>query len=99
MKAVIVDNAPLFRIDVYIFSSDTRMYTPDGWAWVDHDEGTHPPNPSYTFDKPVWEAIMKEAIGTGSGANDDAVKDARNTRDRLLSMIETEWQSKQLEKT
>lgn len=45
------------------------------------------------FYEPIRKAIVGEAID-----NDDALADTRKVRDRLLTMVETEWQSRQLEK-
>ena len=44
-----------------------------------------------------YEAIRMAMVGEAID-NDDTIADARRIRDRLLHMVETEWQSRQLEK-
>ena len=44
-----------------------------------------------------YSAIRSAFVGDAID-NDDAAQDARKVRDRLLAMIESEWQSRQLEK-
>lgn len=46
----------------------------------------------FEFYEVIRAAMIGEAID-----NDDALKDTRMVRDRLLTMIEAEWKSRQLE--
>ena len=45
----------------------------------------------------VYEPLRKAMVGEAIDS-DDALRDTRQVRDRLLGMVESEWQSRQLEK-
>lgn len=63
------------------------MLTPDalGTTWVPVGEGEDFP-PTFRLDLDVWDAICQAIRGDSS--SDSEVVDARQTRDRLLTMIE-----------
>lgn len=52
--------------------------------------------PTLIFDRPTWAALV-EAIrqeGPAGSVEQAALKDAREVRDRLLGMVEREWDAK-----
>jgi hypothetical protein len=53
--------------------------------------------PTMFLDGYAYDALREAMIGEVI-ESDDALRDARTIRDRLLTMVETEWQSRQLEK-
>lgn len=81
---------------VYIFITQQGKFLVPPHEWIPYDPGTKPKH-YHVFDAYVWESIMKEAIGPTPAH--EVLADTRNVRDRLLTMIETEWQSRQLEKS
>lgn len=82
---------PNYRVPI---SYDGERFVYDRNATVQVGENLPPtffiPDEFYTA---IRAAMIGEAID-----NDDALKDTRTIRDRLLAMIESEWQSRQLEK-
>lgn len=100
MKAKIVFRPEADRYDIFLFSDDSSQvahYDADGMIkWEPYLEGTIPTS-WIVFDAYVYEALRQAMIGEAID-NDDALRDTRQIRDRLLKMIETEWQSRQLEK-
>lgn len=55
-----------------------------------YEEGTEPPAPSFILPTAALEALVKEAAGVlpPSETTVDAMRDARETRDRLLTLVE-----------
>lgn len=92
MKVLIVNEYPAFRIDLYIYNdagTHVGRYELGVLEWVPHEYGTVPEQPTISFDKRVWEAIMREAIG--NHPNDEILQDTRKVRDRLLTLVEQGW--------
>lgn len=63
---------------------------------VEFDVGQDLP-PTLFLSNLMYEALRQAMIGDAID-QDDALKDTRMIRDRLLAMVESEWQSRQLEK-
>lgn len=97
MRAAIVDNPATRQVEIYLIGhneSQAATYD-DGLVWHPWEMGTQPP-PFLKIEWEAWEAIIREVFGV-SNPGEDAIKDARQVRDRLLTMIEVEWNSRQLE--
>lgn len=83
---LLVDQGP--QTHALIIDQDgQRNYVPVEW-------GAKAP-PFMILDYEAYEAIMREALGPTP--TDDVLWDTRNMRDRLLTMVESEWKSRQLE--
>jgi hypothetical protein len=95
MKVLIHFDPPIDKVNVYVYSDDRRHVAhfihPWHIEWIEWIEG-EVPKPTIVLNRDMWEAIMKEAVG--AFPSDDAIKDARQMRDRLLKMIESEWQAR-----
>ena len=93
MRVTIVDNLPARRIEIYVSPKEGIVGNFYGrhMEWEEYEIGSTP-EPTMIFDYEVWEAIMKEAFGTNP--SEEVLKDTRNMRDRLLTMIESEWQAR-----
>jgi len=100
MKARIVFRPEADRYDIFMFSDDGKQVarlSEDGFPiWETYEPGTVPKQ-WIVFDVSVYDAIRRAMIGEAID-NDDALMDTRKVRDRLLAMVESEWQSRQLEK-
>lgn len=98
MRVVIQESMPSRMVYIYIFEDSNRfIYQYTGEAslgFENYEPGTEPPNPTLRLPLEVWDAIVAEFVSIPS---EDALKDARQIRDRLLVMIESEWHSRQLE--
>lgn len=87
MKVYIEHDPPADMVRVYI--TQQSMFLAPGDTWEPYEPGTRPD--AYTsFSYPVWDAMMKEACGSRS-EDTDGIRDARATRDRLLALVESEW--------
>ena len=103
MKAYISDNWPRRGVDIYLYQDYQNTRIPyllrdDRFVFDDSkavEVGMELP-PTLFIPHEFYEAIREAMIGEAID-KDDALHDARRIRDRLLTMIETEWQSKQLE--
>lgn len=96
-EVVIVNDPVTLYTDIYVFMGEhVGRYVAGGLAWHQHEPGTKPETPTIRLDRLVWESIVRAAVGPAP--SDDAVQDARKVRDRLLAMVESEWQSRQLDK-
>lgn len=98
MRVAIDSNPATLKVNVYVFDDNDRHVAvlKDGYLdWIQREPGTMPEQPTISVDRRVWEAIMKEAVG--AHPLDDTLKDTRMIRDRLLTMVEAEWKSKQLD--
>lgn len=94
MNAHIVSQPWAQRVVIYLTRNNQYLKQDEGW--IPYDVGAEP-EPFIIIDYYIWDAIMKEALGTRT-VEDDVLRDTRQIRDRLLTMLETEWQSRQLEK-
>lgn len=92
MNVTIHPNPATMRVEIYV-RSDTVYLDPDGvWTFYAPGEET---KPYLTLDRDIYEEIMRAALGPTP--TDDMLRDTRQVRDRLLTMIESEWNSNQLE--
>src|SRR5262245_38873304 len=94
MKARIVFRPEAARYDVFLFSDDgtqTAWMDEDGLLkWESYIQGTVPKH-WLVFNDYVYEALRQAMVGEAID-HDDALADTRKLRDRLLAMIESEWQ-------
>lgn len=93
--------------DVYVFSerpTEAALQMPtfierhvEGNVWRREEVGepepfTGLPKPSFSLPRPVLEELIQQAQKIApSLSRDDAVSDARATRDRLLTLIESQF--------
>ena len=104
MKAHLELNVPKEGYDLYLWHEDADKRVPfvmkDGRFLFD-DANALPyeavMQPTMFIDRFFYAAIRQAMIGEAID-NDDALRDTRAIRDRLLKMVETEWQSRQLDK-
>jgi len=104
MKAYIHDNWPKYGVDIYLYQDyqNTRIpYLLEDGRFIFDDKNAVPTGsvltPTLFIPREFYEAIRTAMIGEAID-NDDALADTRRIRDRLLAMVESEWQSRQLEK-
>jgi len=102
MKAHIHDNWAKHGVDLYLYQDyqNTRIpYLLENGRFVFDDSKAVPVGaelPATLFiPHEFYEAIRTAMIGEAID-NDDALADTRRIRDRLLAMVESEWQSKQI---
>lgn len=85
MRVVIDYDLPANMVDIYV--GDERYYStygkPDEIVTVKPGERS---NPYLSIDRIIWDEIMREALGPTP--TDAVVQDLRNTRDRLLTLVE-----------
>lgn len=92
-EVVIVNDPVTLYTDIYIYMGDrVGRYNAGGIAWAKHEPGTKPEAPTLRLDRLVWESIIRAAVGPTP--SDDVLRDTRMVRDRLLAMVEAEWQAK-----
>lgn len=92
-EVVIVNDPVTLYTDIYIFMGDrVGRYVAGGIGWHKHEQGTMPEAPTLRFDRLVWESIVRAAVGPTP--SEDILRDTRMVRDRLLAMVEAEWQAK-----
>lgn len=102
MKVRIVDDWQRNKIDVFVFSgTPTEGAQPstierhvDGDVWRTEEVGeldqwTQRPKPSLSIPIPVLEAVIAQYQKDRTSTDADAVIDARKTRDRLLTIVES----------
>ncbi len=86
----------LDAVDVYVFARGSENYAlviEDGMeTWKTFPEGTEPPR-LMRLKPHVWDAIQREA-GRHTQASDatvEALRDTREVRDRLLTLVEKDF--------
>lgn len=94
MRVAIERHAPTATVRVYVLQDGTGgggyQWEPDhGWN-IEVKPGAEM-QPSLVFPRDVWEAIASAALAEpdGSAPVKDAVADAREVRDRLLTLVES----------
>lgn len=104
MRINIDQNWPRDGVDVYIVQDGVDYSIPytieDGHFKLDPNNTVQSGEtfaPTLFIPNPIYSQLRKAMIGEAIDS-DDALQDTRRVRDRLLTMIEAEWQSKQLEK-
>jgi len=92
----IIHRPEALRYDVYLYNDDhsySGYVNTDGIViWERYEPGTAP-KAFNVFDEQVFNALRQAMIGEAID-KDDALHDARNIRDRLLTMVEKEWDAK-----
>jgi hypothetical protein len=93
MKVTIVDIPEARRYDIYVYSEGysnllTSLDLKEGGQWIPIEPNATPEFPTLSIDYALYEAFVREAIGTTPFADFDVIQDHRKVRDRLLSLIE-----------
>lgn len=83
MRVHIIHDPPTRRVEVYFIQNDRYLKNDE---WIYYEPGARP-EPSVVFDIDAWDAMMKEACGSRS-EDADGIRDARQVRDRLLTIVE-----------
>jgi hypothetical protein len=103
MKVHIEENWSKYGVDIFIVHEGQNYVVPykfvDGHFLYDENNTAQPGEsfePTFFIPNEFYQVLRSAMIGEAID-NDDALKDTRNIRDRLLSMIESEWNSKQLD--
>jgi len=94
VRVEIIDNLPARRIQIYVMPTDHQytLYNDGKHRYENYDYGTMP-EPFLDVEMEIWDAIVDKLMGHPI-ATEDALKDTRNMRDRLLTMVENEWQAR-----
>lgn len=103
MKAYIAQNWPAYGYDIYLYYETHAGRTPLLFEKGEfkrsdkqYDVGEDLPRTLF-LPVEIYTTLRQAMIGEAID-NDDALKDTRMIRDRLLAMIEAEWKSRQIEK-
>lgn len=94
VEVTLYDRGPVGYDSIYRVTDDGRLRRdtiPEGQSDVE---------PTYVLPVDAFEAIIREGSGIvpPSDATHAALTDAKAVRDRLMSLVESEWQSRQLER-
>ena len=98
MNVYVNDNVYTRQIEIFIRDAGGReyeFYRVYGDQEIHRVEPGERSEPYLTLEYDVWQAIMREVLGPTP--THDILKDTRQVRDRLLTMVESEWTSRQLE--
>ena len=96
MEVLIADNKSARQYEIYVYmSGGAKGYYRRGEKWIEQPPGSYA-EPFLKLDYDLYNAIMRAALAPTP--TDDELRDCRQIRDRLLGMVESEWQSRQLEK-
>lgn len=94
MKVDIVKDETRRMFDIYVSMSRSDSIhdyslTADG-VWTLTEVGTIRPK-FLSLDYDLYEAIIREAMGHQPYADFDVIRDCREVRDRLLTLVEEGW--------
>lgn len=88
IRAVVQADPLRDRVNVYVFA-DRHALTPNGWVYYDEAAQALDPPRFLSVEADVFEAIMRATEDRPHTTSaQDALKDARTTRDRLFTLVE-----------
>lgn len=92
-EVVIVNDPVTLYTDIYVYSGNhVGYYTNGRLDWYEVPVGTKPEQPTFKIDNGIWQMIMQKALGPTPQHHE--LEDAKRVRDRLLGMIEREWDAR-----
>lgn len=96
MKAEVERCAVSYASDVWLYTRDTdgiTIYNLDGSVRERLPAGAKKPEPSFTFGDEVLRVLIAEAsdVLPPDRAQAEHLKDTISVRDRLLSLVEKQW--------